>query len=317
MKTANIINISGGKDSTATILLAIERGAQNIMPVFADTGNEHEQTYQYLDYLEERLGLKIERVKADFSKQIGRKRNLTMGKWREEGIEESIIERAISVLEPSGNPFLDLCLWKGRFPSMKARFCTEELKVLPIQQFIEPMIGKYQSIYSWQGVRADESPSRAKLSELEAEFGDIETGKGLFNYRPILRWSAKQVFDFHKKHGVEWNPLYEQGMGRVGCMPCVNCNKTDLKKIARQFPDVIERLREWEEIVSLASKRQSSTFFPAVTDATVKGDESIFYKTHGIDRIAEWALTARGGRQFDLLGGDEGSICHSVYGLCE
>ena len=32
------------------------------------------------------------------------------------------IERAKRALVPTGNPFLDLCLWKGRFPSTKARF---------------------------------------------------------------------------------------------------------------------------------------------------------------------------------------------------
>ncbi|MBJ7536988.1 phosphoadenosine phosphosulfate reductase domain-containing protein [Marinomonas transparens] len=317
MRRLNVVNVSGGKDSTATLLVAIEREVKSIVPVFADTGNEHEQTYQYLDYLEKRLGLKIERVKADFSKQIVRKRTLTMDKWRQEGVEERVIERAISVLEPTGNPFLDLCLWKGRFPSMKARFCTEELKIFPINQFIEPMLGAYESIYSWQGVRAEESPSRAKMPEIEVEFGDMETGKGIFNYRPILRWTADQVFEFHRKHGVDWNPLYEQGMGRVGCMPCVNCNKTELRKIAEQFPEVVERLREWEELVSVASKRQSATFFPAVTDPMVDGGENIMFSTHGIDRIVDWSKTARGGRQFDLLGSGGGSVCHSVYGLCE
>ena len=55
-------------------LLAIERGAENLHLVFADTGHEHRQTYQYVDYLEHRLGVKIERVKADFTRVIAGKR---------------------------------------------------------------------------------------------------------------------------------------------------------------------------------------------------------------------------------------------------
>lgn len=35
----NIVSVSGGKDSTAMLLLAIERGAENLQAVFADTIN--------------------------------------------------------------------------------------------------------------------------------------------------------------------------------------------------------------------------------------------------------------------------------------
>lgn len=52
MTTHNIVSISGGKDSTATLLLAIALETENLQAVFADTGNEHEQTNEYLDYLE-------------------------------------------------------------------------------------------------------------------------------------------------------------------------------------------------------------------------------------------------------------------------
>ena len=45
----NIISFSGGKDSTAMLLLAIERETDNLSAVFADTGNEHEQTSGRLD----------------------------------------------------------------------------------------------------------------------------------------------------------------------------------------------------------------------------------------------------------------------------
>lgn len=39
----HIVNISGGKDSAVTRLLAIERGIEHVA-VFADTGNEHPST---------------------------------------------------------------------------------------------------------------------------------------------------------------------------------------------------------------------------------------------------------------------------------
>ena len=65
--------MSGGKDSTAMALLAREREVDNIRYVFADTGHEHAMTYEYLDYLEDALGIKIDRVMASFDKQIAHK----------------------------------------------------------------------------------------------------------------------------------------------------------------------------------------------------------------------------------------------------
>ena len=42
----HIVSISGGKDSTALLLLALERETPNLEVVFADTGHEHAQTYE-------------------------------------------------------------------------------------------------------------------------------------------------------------------------------------------------------------------------------------------------------------------------------
>ena len=162
MKVLNMVSVSGGKDSTATLLLAINRKAENLMPVFADTGNEHQQTYEYLDYLERTLDITIIRVKADFSENVNRKRESTLQKWIKQEIGADIIEKAREALQPTGNPFLDLCLWKGRFPASNSQFCTEELKIQPItNQVVFPSLNEYDQIESWQGVRWDESPRRS------------------------------------------------------------------------------------------------------------------------------------------------------------
>lgn len=301
----NIISVSGGKDSTALLLLALELHAENMQAVFADTGNEHPQTYDYLDYLEQALGVSIRRVKADFSGRIAGKREFVNLKWRAAGVPESIIADALEVLQPTGNPFLDLCVWKGRFPSSQAAFCSEELKRLPITaQVQDPLLDTGADVVSWQGVRADESSRRALLTMREHKSTN-PSGAELWNYRPILQWDVEQVFAMHRKHGIRPNPLYAQGMGRVGCMPCINCRKDELLEIAQRFPDQIDKIRQWEAIVSKASKRASGTFFTS--------DE----RGHGIDELVEWSQTARGGHQFDFLRQQDSPMCTSIYGLCE
>jgi 3'-phosphoadenosine 5'-phosphosulfate sulfotransferase (PAPS reductase)/FAD synthetase len=314
----NIISVSGGKDSTALLLLAIERQPENLQAVFADTGHEHQQTYEYVRYLEQATGVPIRWVRADFTEQLAGKARYVREKWPEKGVPPDIVARALAILDKgsTGNPFLDLCIWKGRFPSTKARFCSEELKRNPIIEQVQiPLLAEGAKVISWQGVRADESPSRALLKEMDCNGADPESGGELWNYRPILKWTAAECFDMHHKHGIRHNPLYEQGMGRVGCMPCIHARKDELLEISKRFPEEIERVAEWERIVSGASKRQMATFFSAVGIA----NENVSLDRHGIKESTKWAKTSRGGVQYDLIRSDNDNVplCSSIYGLCE
>lgn len=309
----NVVSVSGGKDSTALLLVAMALEAPNLQAVFADTGHEHQQTYDYVRYLAQETGIYIRWVKADFGDRIAGKRRFIETKWREQGVPESTVQGALDVLHPTGNPFLDLCLWKGRFPSTKARFCSEELKRNPmIEQVMLPLLDDGSMVLSWQGVRADESFARRFLPECD------EVGGGLFNYRPILRWRVEDVFEAHRVMGIKPNPLYLQGMGRVGCMPCIHARKDELLEISKRFPQEVERVREWESLVAQASKRGAATFFPAVQDDPAAKGKPVSAETHGIDNFIEWSKTSRGGRQYDMFRMlDDSHACSSIHGLCE
>jgi len=86
-------------------------------------------------------------------------------------------------------------------------------------------------VLQWLGIRAEESANRAK----QPRFNRHESGCQV--WRPIFDWTVQQVWDQHRKHGIKPNPLYALGMGRVGCMPCINCRKSELRNIADLFPD--------------------------------------------------------------------------------
>lgn len=317
MTTHNIISLSGGKDSTATLLVAIALEAPNLQAVFADTGNEHQQTHEYLDYLEQATRTKITRVRADFTQRIEGKRRFIESKWRAQGIAEEVVLAALDVLQPTGNPFLDLCIWKGRFPSRKAQFCTMELKRDPMfEQVVMPLMDAGDMILSWQGVRAEESLNRRYLPECD------EVGGGLFNYRPVLKWDIPAVFEAHRYMGIKPNPLYFQGMGRVGCMPCINCRKDELREIALRFPDVIDRIDRWERTVQQASKRGAATFFAGSNAKHPKGSIANMsaievMEIASIRQAVEWSKTARGGIQYDLMIATDAQACSSAYGLCD
>lgn len=311
MTDHNIVSVSGGKDSTALLLLAVERQPDNMLAVFADTGNEHQVTYDYVQYLNDNV-FPIQTVRADFTAQIARKRKYVLEKWAEKGVSQEAINRAAFALVPSGNAFLDLCLWKGRFPSSQAAFCSEELKRSPIiKQVQDPIIALGDDVISWQGVRRDESLRRRHLPENELK-KTYANGAELWNYRPILDWTAQDCFDMHKKHGIDHNPLYAMGMGRVGCMPCINARKDELLEISKRFPEAIDRIEQWEIAVVQASKIGASTFFCAPSD------DNEWSATQTIRVKVEWSKTKRGGKQYDVFRSqDDGPVCSSIYGLCE
>nr|WP_315210769.1 phosphoadenosine phosphosulfate reductase family protein [uncultured Albidiferax sp.] len=320
MITRHVISVSGGKDSTATLLLALARcPAGSVVPIFCDTGNEHEETYAYLDYLERRLGVTITRLKADFTEQLAAKRmfiarDVRTGRdnsGRKRRWTNKAKRRALAVMHPSGNPFLDLCMWKGRFPSRKAQFCTEELKRNMAVGFQLDLIEAGHKVISWQGVRRDESHQRRNAKKSE------RVGGGIWIFRPIADWTAAQVFSYCTAQQVEHNPLYTQGMSRVGCMPCINCNKNELRQIAARFPEHPARIAEWERIVGMCSKRGFSTF---KADAHAAKDRRIIFADLNIWTRIEWSKTSRGGKQFNLLDeveNDGAGGCSSSYGLCD
>jgi 3'-phosphoadenosine 5'-phosphosulfate sulfotransferase (PAPS reductase)/FAD synthetase len=320
----NIVSVSGGKDSTALLLLAIERSAENLQAVFADTGHEHPQTYDYVRYLERATGIPIRWVRADFTALIEKRRQMMQrvidGTHINQGKYEwtpAIARKALEVLQPTGIPFLDMCMVHGRFPSTRVRFCSDELKRDPmIKQVQNPLLEAGDDVISWQGVRADESLARRHLPENELK-RTLPNGAELWNYRPILKWTAQECFDMHKKHGIEHNPLYEQGMGRVGCMPCIHARKDELLEISKRFPEEIERVAEWERIISSVSKTEAATFF-AASELGAGNAAEIDLAKHGIWAKVEWAKTSRGGDQYDWVRSETSvPLCSSVYGLCE
>ena len=302
----HVVSVSGGKDSTATMLLALhEHDRADLVFLFADTGHEHPLTYEYLDYLEAELGIKIERLRADFTDRIAGKRRFVEEKWPEMGVAPEIVAEALEVLKPTGIPFLDLCIWKGRFPSRRAQFCTAELKTNLLVERQLDLADAGSWVWSWQGVRADESLNRRYLTEWE------DLGANIGIYRPILRWPAEACFEAMACWGILPNPLYKLDMTRVGCMPCVNTSKDELAAIDQRWPWVIDKLDDWERIVTLASKCRGASFFPAPADGrgALRGDN--------IRDYVEWAKTSYGGRQYDLLKAGEALACSSAYGLCE
>lgn len=317
MRVVHVVSVSSGKDSQALLDLAVKRCPPgSVRPIFCDTDNEDAAVYEHLAYLEMLHGIRIERLKADFSAELAAKR-MFIARDQRKGRDKSgrkvrwsnkAKRRALAVMYPTGNAFLDLCMWKGRFPSRKAQFCTQELKTHMAVQYQLDLVEQGYRVISWQGVRRDESHNRRNAKRIE------RIAPRIWSFRPLVEWSAMQVIRHCTSQGQVMNRLYSEGSTRVGCMPCINSNKAEVREIALRRPEHIARIAEWERKVSDCSKRGFSTF---MADAHEASDRRQVFADLNIHARVEWSKTTRGGKQFQLFENTDSAVCASAYGLCE
>lgn len=210
-----------------------------------------------------------------------------------------MVERAAELMVPTGNPFLDMAMLHGRFPGSQTRFCTDELTLAPMEMIKDPIRMAGTPVVEWIGERADESEARANKPRLARAFCTWRAP--VVFYRPVHHMTARDVFAVAKRHGLRPNPLYLQGMGRVGCMPCIMCSKGELREIARRFPEQIERIAEWERIVGGVARQaysdlledESAPLINAFLPTTkITGPAGRKHRT--IHHAVQWSRTGRG-----------------------
>jgi 3'-phosphoadenosine 5'-phosphosulfate sulfotransferase (PAPS reductase)/FAD synthetase len=308
-----VASISGGKDSAALSLWLKEQGIEHDR-VFMDTGWEHAVTYEYL--------------RGELTRVIGPITEIRGPKTMEQLIQS-----------------------KGMFPSRQRRFCTEELKVLPMQRYLRGLMDAGHDIVNAVGIRHEESAARSTAAEWEdSKTFDCDV------WRPLIKWTLDDVVAIHARHGLKPNPLYLLGASRVGCWPCIMARKGEIKLIAETDPARIERLERLEGETGVAAKaryeRDRAKWLAAPDpepeepaagteeheDWSRKHErwakkkrrlESPFvmptwfqspmggYGMMPIRQVVEWSKTARGGRQFELFASTPGDAGCMRWGMCE
>ena len=258
-----VASVSGGKDSTSMALLLIEAEIPHRF-VFMDTEWEHPATKQYLlSYLQPIIG------------------KVTVIRNQDGGMRELVMKRK-------------------SFPSRVARFCTGELKMQPMKNYLRSLD---EEVVNAVGVRAQESARRALYTEWEYS-SQMRTDV----WRPILKWTEKEVINMHHRHNIRPNPLYLMGTSRVGCWPCIFSSKASLRVLATEDPQRINDIRQLE--FELNAHRQSlDPNAPLVSWFTRSG----VYMP--IDKVVDWAFTDRTGRE--LFTSNERESGCMRWGLCE
>lgn len=281
-----IVSFSGGKDSQACLIQAAKKyGADKIESVFCDTGWEHPDTYAHIQTVCEQMKVKLITLKSEYD-------------------------------------FVSLAIKKKRFPSTKARFCTSELKMKPM---IDYVLSLQESCIIIQGIRAKESAARAVMDSQCMYFksyfevnkkGNKETYRGkdvrawcekydASVIRPIFAWSAQDVIDCILNNGQQPNPLYRRGFSRVGCFPCIMCRHSEVKALMKDS-QMKQRLLDSEKTIG-------RSFFPP--DYIPK-----YACKNGKYPMLEDVFQYIGDKNatIDMFEPEDGYACMSMFhGLCE
>lgn len=312
-KTVNILTISGGKDSTALYLLAL---AFNIpfLPVFANTGNEHQWTLDYVRSLHLKTnGPQVLEVMTSYDDRLAQKR----AKIITSDIDPSEKQKRFQALLPTGNPMFDGAIHGRSFPFRLGRYCTRELKIEPVnEQIILPHLEKGYKIVKWTGMRREESQARKELPVWVPE--NLETHI-VHKFSPLAEWKVEDVWSIHSEYWIEPNPLYHLGHTRVGCYPCIYSTKDQLQIIQHHHPEHIDRLEKWEDDLNTRFDATNRTFLD-VNDTGWKKGEPVDYRVHGIRaKIKHVFNRKRSLKDFKVkkeLTADEASECDE-WGVCE
>jgi 3'-phosphoadenosine 5'-phosphosulfate sulfotransferase (PAPS reductase)/FAD synthetase len=193
----HILGLSGGKDSTALAIFLRQKHPELEMEYFfCDTHKELPETYEYLDRIEARLGIKIVRLES------------------ERGFDH----------------WLDI--YGGALPSPQMRWCTKQMKILPLERFV----GSDDAV-SYVGIRADENREGyvSKKSNIKPVFPFQEYGLVKADIFQLLEESGIGVPDYYK-----WR-------SRSGCFFCFFQRKYEWVMLEQEHPDLFKEAVRYEE----------------------------------------------------------------------
>ena len=212
-KQFHAVSLSGGKDSTAMLLLMIERDMPINMVLSADTGMEFPEMYEHLAKLDEHLfrecGIHIttlrhpkgfEYLMFDEPKQKPR----------------SLENRAKLGIPPYGNGW----------PGIRVRWCTGQLKTHLITKEVNRLKGGLGAIH-YVGIAADEA-WRCKDERY-----------------PLVEWgiTEAQALQACYDRGFDFGGLYEI-YHRASCWCCPFQRIDELRKLRKHHPELWEKLLE-------------------------------------------------------------------------
>ena len=209
----NIVSLSGGKDSTAMLLMMLERNEPIHSVVFFDTGWEFPEMLEHIEklktYVWDKYQLKIwtlhPRLPFEYlllHKHIKSRKGDNKGEFHRNGTG---------------------------WPAMMRRWCTSQ-KTDTLNYYAKFV----QNACSCVGYAKDEENRKFHDEKIRHRF-------------PLVEWgiTEAQALEYCYGKGFDWDGLYNH-FSRVSCFCCPLQKLSELKKIRLYFPVLWNKMLEWD-----------------------------------------------------------------------
>lgn len=145
--------------------------------------------------------------------------------------------------------FFEMVEHRQMWPSPKNRQCTSDLKRGPIEKAIRHHVKQTGNklIVNCMGLRAEESPGRAKAKNFKFNSRNSKAGRDWYDLLPIHKLTIGQVFQTIKEAGQEPHWAYNKGMSRLSCCFCIMASKSDLKIASKLNPELYKKYLDMEK----------------------------------------------------------------------
>lgn len=214
-KDYHAVSLSGGKDSTAMLLMMIERGMPIDGVFWADTGMEFPEMYGHIakvdGYLFRERGIHIHTLRHPHG--------FEWLMFEEPKQRRSAVERRIR----DGVP-----LYGNGWPGIRVRWCTGQLKTHLIRKEVSRLKGEYNAV-SYVGIAYDEQ------------------GRCKGERYPLVEWGVTEAeaLRYCYGKGFDWGGLYEV-YHRCSCWCCPFQRIGELRKMRRHHPELWGRMLEMD-----------------------------------------------------------------------
>lgn len=171
---------------------------------------------------------------------------------------------------------------RQKFPAKggthQGRWCSGSLKA-SVQDCVTSNLDKTKGntkILIVSGERRGESAGRSKYNEMEIHRTNAEkkAHRIVHQWRPVIDYSEKDVWEVLKRHKVNPHPCYRAGWNRCSCAMCIFSTPSLFAGIKELYPDDFEQLKQDEKILgfTLDNKCDLDTFVGDAKSCVYHGD---------------------------------------------
>ena len=176
---------------------------------------------------------------------------------------------------------------RHKFPAKgsthQGRWCSGNLKAA-VQDSVTSNLKKTKEnvkILIVSGERRGESKGRSKYTEMEIHRTNAEkkAHRTVHQWRPVIDYSEKDVWEVLKRHNVNPHPCYRAGWNRCSCAMCIFSTPKLFAGIKELYPEEFELLKQDERILgfTLDNKCDLETFISGTKSCLYHGDEDAIH----------------------------------------